>query len=92
MALEPKGPSPRWVTASDLAEYVYCPRAHWYRHHPPRGGPTARAIAARAVGADYHSQELEARVRLERWVPLWWVLVATGLLVCATAVLVLGTR
>jgi CRISPR/Cas system-associated exonuclease Cas4 (RecB family) len=68
------------VTASDLAEYAYCPRAYWYRRHPPPEGPTPSSRGARAGGERYHARALTTRYRRERWPAVWWVLVAVGLL------------
>ena len=50
------GPTGRWVSATDLAEYAYCPRAWYYRHHPPPEGPAPgsdrrSAYAALLIGA-----------------------------------------
>lgn len=68
------------MTASDLAEYAYCPRAYWYQYHPPPEGPDLASRAARAHGERFHLRALTVRSRRERWSPLWWMLVAAGLL------------
>jgi hypothetical protein len=52
-----------WTSASDLAEYAYCPRAHYYRHHPPRRGPTRDSVRRAGVGERYHARALEADIR-----------------------------
>ncbi|HXW67017.1 MAG TPA: hypothetical protein VEL82_03965 [Thermoplasmata archaeon] len=73
---------PEWVSASDLAEYAYCPRAHFYRDHPPPEGP-ARGSGRRArSGARYHARTLAAeRRRAEHGVAYWGALVLGVLLV-----------
>jgi hypothetical protein len=52
-------PDAPWVSASELAEYAFCPRALYYRHHPPAGpaDPAARASAERGVA--FHARTLE---------------------------------
>lgn len=69
-----------WASASDLAEYTYCPRAHWYRKHPPPGetppGVSHRAEAGRA----YHTRELRAEVAHESNAGAYLVLAGVGLL------------
>lgn len=42
-----------WLSVSDLAEYAYCPRAQWYRHHPPDGPTSAASERSAAAGADF---------------------------------------
>lgn len=86
MARSPDDPSAGWVTASDLAEYSYCPRAHWYRGHPPPGGPARSSVAARAEGERFHARVLATRSRRERWSTVWWGLVAAGLFLLLLAV------
>jgi CRISPR/Cas system-associated exonuclease Cas4 (RecB family) len=78
------------VTASDLAEYAYCPRAYWYRRHPPAEGPSPSSRVARAGGERYHARTLTARYRRERWSAVWWVLVAAGLFLFLLALVEFG--
>lgn len=78
------------MTASDLAEYAYCPRAYWYRGHPPPGGPARSTVVARAGGERFHARTLTTRYRRERWSAVWWGLVAAGLLLCLLALLQVG--
>lgn len=73
-----------WVSASDLADYAYCPRAHWYHDHPPRGGPTARALLRAGDGARYHRRVLGAERRRAEHSGAYWATLAVG------AVLVVG--
>ncbi len=54
-----------WVSASDLAEQVYCPRALWYRHHPPDFPASGAAERSAERGARYHARALSAVQRRE---------------------------
>lgn len=73
-----------WTTPSDLAEYTFCPRAHFYRRH----GEAPRSRAA-ASGDAYHRRHLSG----ERWrdehrlAP--WLAVAAGVGLLAIAVVVI---
>ena len=78
------------MTASDLAEYAYCPRAYWYRRHPPPEGPARSSREARAGGERYHARVLTTRYRRERWSVIWWILVAVGVLLCLLALAEFG--
>lgn len=60
MRADAREPSRGWVSVSDLAEYTYCPRAHWYRHHPPVGGPTRDSARHQRKGLEFHERELSA--------------------------------
>ena len=75
----------RWVSVSDLAEYSYCPRAAWYRQHPPPGGPDPQSVRSLARGSRFHQQDLTRTVRTESSGGLGWALIAV-----AAAVLVVG--
>lgn len=74
-----------WVSVSDLAEYAYCPRALWYRYHPPPKGPTPSSEARRARGQVRHTRELTSRVRWERRASTAWWLLGVGALLCLLA-------
>lgn len=87
MARYSDDPAPEWVTASDLAEYAYCPRALWYRRHPPPDGPSRSSQVARAEGERFHVRTLQRRARAERWSGVGWLLVGLGLLLVVVAVL-----
>jgi len=52
--MEPEG----WVSATELADYAYCPRSHYYALHPPPGGPAPAAQRAARAGVRYHAREL----------------------------------
>jgi CRISPR/Cas system-associated exonuclease Cas4 (RecB family) len=68
------------VSATDLAEYAYCPRAWYYREHPPARGPT-RASQRRAVaGERYHARELGAERRREEHGGAYWAVLLAGIL------------
>jgi hypothetical protein len=56
-----------WVSASDLAEQAYCPRAYWYRHHPPSESAARAAERApgRSAGIAYHTRYLQGELRRE---------------------------
>jgi CRISPR/Cas system-associated exonuclease Cas4 (RecB family) len=60
-------PGSDWVSVSDLSEYAYCPRAFWYRHHPPTRPPTPATERSRAAGTRFHQRRLTADERSERW-------------------------
>ncbi len=75
-------PEPGWSSPSDLADYAYCPRSHWYRHHPPPGGPSRSAEARAEGGVRYHHRVLTAeRHRAERGPAYSAVLLVGALLV-----------
>ncbi len=73
-----------WVTATDLADYAYCPRAHWYHDHPPPEGSTPEAKVRASAGSRYHARVLGAERRRAERGGAYWVALAVG------AVLVLG--
>jgi hypothetical protein len=71
---------PRVVSASELAEYAFCPRAHYYRTHPD-GRPAPPDSERRAsAGVEYHRQTLRSD---RRWSSSsawpWVVAVLVGL-------------
>ena len=70
-----------WATASDLAEYAYCPRAWWYRNHPSEVPPSSESVRSAVRGERFHDRELRAMVRRERLTPYLALLVAAVLLV-----------
>lgn len=79
-----------WTSPSDLADYAYCPRSHWYRHHPPDEGPSPYASARRQRGARYHARTLGAeRARDEHGWAYWTgVLAGVGLVTAGVAWLI----
>jgi CRISPR/Cas system-associated exonuclease Cas4 (RecB family) len=78
--MEPDGD---WTSPSELADYAYCPRSHWYRLHPPAEGPSADALERARAGVRYHDRVLRAeRRRAERGAAYWiGVLAGLGLVV-----------
>lgn len=71
-----------WTSPSDLADYVYCPRSHWYRYHPPRRGPSRASQRSARGGVHYHDRVLTAeRHRAERGGTYWVALLAGAVLV-----------
>jgi CRISPR/Cas system-associated exonuclease Cas4 (RecB family) len=76
-----------WVTASDLADYAYCPRSHWYRDHPPPGGPSNDARRRSAAGTRYHRQSLGAERRRAEHGDAYWVGLGLGVLLIVGGVL-----
>ncbi len=76
-----------WSSPSDLADYAYCPRSHWYRRHPPAGGPSPAAVARSRAGIRYHRRVLSAeRTRSQRGATYWAGLLL-GLALLAMALL-----
>jgi CRISPR/Cas system-associated exonuclease Cas4 (RecB family) len=65
------------VSVSDLSEYAYCPRAFWYRHHPPSDLPTRATERFRAAGTQFHQRRLTADERFETWSDRWLVIALT---------------
>jgi CRISPR/Cas system-associated exonuclease Cas4 (RecB family) len=76
-----------FVSASDLADYAYCPRSHWYRHHPPPGGPSASSVRSAAAGTRSHVRQLGGERRRAERGGLYWALVAVGILAVLGGVL-----
>jgi CRISPR/Cas system-associated exonuclease Cas4 (RecB family) len=70
-----------WTSPTDLADYAYCPRSHWYRHHPPDRAPSRASGQRRRAGERYHELTLGAeRRRAERGSAYWiGLLVGVGL-------------
>jgi len=79
MVLGDSGYDDAWVSASDLADYAYCPRSYWYRRHPPAGGPSRSSQRSALGGVRYHERILTAtRHRAERG-GAYWAVVLVGL-------------
>jgi hypothetical protein len=72
---------PPYVSASDLADYAYCPRSHWYRYHPPPGGPAPDSVRSAAAGTRVHGRQLGGERRRAEHGVAYWLLLAIGLLV-----------
>lgn len=71
-------PEGGWASPSDLAEYAYCPRSHWYRHHPPAGGPARLASERRRAGERYHRRTLTAERHRAEGGGAYWLAVLVG--------------
>ncbi len=69
-----------WASASDLAEYAYCPRAYWYREHPPRGEIPRSASHRAEAGRRYHVRELRSEEARDSHAGTYLVLAGIGLL------------
>lgn len=65
------GPAGPWASASDLADYAYCPRSHYYRHHPPRRGPSTESRRSSEAGRAFHATTLARVERRERSYGAW---------------------
>jgi hypothetical protein len=69
-----------WTSASDLADYAYCPRSHYYHDHPPPEGPTPDGQRRAERGRRYHAASLGAeRARAEHG-GAYWAALAVGVL------------
>lgn len=79
-----------WVSASDLAEYAYCPRSYWYSSHPEEvEGSIAPDPRARR-GVRYHQRALSAEQRHDAHVGRYVLLLLVGLAVVTASLYVLG--
>jgi CRISPR/Cas system-associated exonuclease Cas4 (RecB family) len=72
------GHDARWTSASELADYAYCPRSHWYRQHPPARGPTGTSMERAQAGVRYHRRTLRAERRRAERGAAYWVGVLAG--------------
>ncbi len=76
-----------WSSPSEIAEFVYCPRALHYRRTraPPVDEPRL------AAGARFHARELSGeRRRAEHGLLLWAALLAAGAVAALGVVVGLG--
>jgi hypothetical protein len=69
-----------WVSATDLADYAYCPRSHWYHEHPPRGGPSPAARERAAFGQRFHARVLSGERRRAAHGAAYWAALGVGVL------------
>jgi hypothetical protein len=74
-----------WTSASDLADYAYCPRSHWYHDHPPDGGPDRGARRRAEAGRRFHDRELSGERRRAEHGGAYWAALVLGVLVCLGA-------
>jgi hypothetical protein len=68
-----------WVSATELADYAYCPRSHYYAAHPPPGGPAPAAQRSARAGARYHARELGRERHREEGGAAAWAAIAAGI-------------
>lgn len=78
-----------WSSPSDLAEWAYCPRAHFYRHRTPPGTTNAVVRARRRRGIVYHARALGAERRRAEHARAYALAVGLGLALVALGVVVL---
>jgi CRISPR/Cas system-associated exonuclease Cas4 (RecB family) len=80
-----------WATASELADYAYCPRSWWYgAHADPTDRSTASDRSARA-GARYHERSLSTERYDEDHGTLYLALLAVAaVLIAGSLVWLLG--
>ncbi|HEV2166581.1 MAG TPA: hypothetical protein VGS23_06385 [Thermoplasmata archaeon] len=82
MASTPREDPPPWASVSDLSEYAFCPRAQWYRHHPPEAPADEAAVRSARLGEVYHHRALSrVRHREERTAPLALLALAAATLI-----------
>lgn len=85
--MDSQGP---WVSASDLAEYAYCPRSHYYSLHTEAvGGRIAPDPRARA-GVRYHQRTLSAERDHDRHIGAYLALLLVGLVVVGASLVLFG--
>jgi hypothetical protein len=68
-----------WVSASELADYAYCPRSWWYSRHPPAEGRSAASERSARAGIRYHERVLAAEWRREQAGVAYLVLLALAI-------------
>ncbi|HKV89964.1 MAG TPA: hypothetical protein VJQ43_02070 [Thermoplasmata archaeon] len=78
----------RYVSASELAEYAFCPRAHYYRLHSEGRPVSSDASARERAGVTYHRRTLSSD---RRWAGAalwpWGVTLLVGVVILTVAVL-----
>ncbi len=73
-----------WCSPSELAEYAFCPRAHFYHRQAP-----APRTPASAAGERYHEATLSGELWRDRHRRTAWAAVGLGLLLLGLGALVL---
>ncbi len=76
-----------WVSASDLADYAFCPRSHFYHEHPPDGGPDPAAEGRARSGRAFHARELGGERRRAEHGAAYWGAFFLGALLAVGAIL-----
>ena len=69
-----------WTSASDLADFAFCPRSHYYHEHPPPAGPTADGQRRAEDGRRHHASRLGAERARARHGGAYWTVLALGVL------------
>ncbi len=85
--MESQGP---WVSASDLAEYAYCPRSYWYSTHPQTVGGNVAPHPRARQGVRHHQRTLSAERSHQEHVGLYVALLLVGLALVALSLVVFG--
>jgi len=75
-----------WTSASELADYAYCPRSHWYRNHPPPEGPSRSSQRNALAGVRYHERVLVAERHRDERGGAYWALLLVGVVLVFAAV------
>lgn len=83
-------PRERPVSASELAEYAYCPRAHWYSTHAEAAGGRPRPDPKAREGVRYHHRALSAERRRDAHVAAYVGLLLLGGALIAFVLVVVG--
>lgn len=68
-----------WVSASDIGEYAYCPRAHWYSTHPEATRGAGRVDPRAGRGQRFHRRVLKGERRRAEHLSLYVGLLLLGL-------------
>ena len=74
-----------WTSPSDLAEFVFCRRAHFYRQRAE--APTTPAMVA---GDRFHRRRLASELWRESHPAVPWLAIGLGLVLCLAALLLAG--
>jgi hypothetical protein len=69
-----------WATASELADYAFCPRSHFYREHPPARGPTTASQVRSDAGRRFHERSLSGERRRAEHGGAYWAGLVLGVL------------
>ncbi|MGD0250796.1 MAG: hypothetical protein ABSB97_07945 [Thermoplasmata archaeon] len=80
-------PDALWTSPSELADYAYCPRSHWYRRHSPSSGPSASSTERSRAGVRYHRRVLTAERRRAERGAAYWAGILLGVVLVAVGVL-----
>ena len=70
-----------WASASELADYEFCPRAWWYRDHPPAAGRSDSSERSARQGVQFHERALDGERRRDRNGWVYGVALAAALLI-----------